>query len=112
VTRIQRYRWFHKATPYTNAGSNFVVVVGSDFTLSNVQGDLALIQIGGVTIDAWAVDNATAVGFEIEVLPRRMLIPPGGVYSTGGAGEVSLVECLDTSDIDGKDSLENAANIL
>ncbi len=101
---LVRYKWFDNGTPYTNKGEYFVVLVGVNFTRTFVD-NTALVQVAdsaGNVIDAviTALTTVTAVGeeFEVQFLPRRMLIPPGGVLTINGGSFASMVSCRTLTD--------------
>src|SRR5437879_3997860 len=88
-----KYTWLHQASPYTNNTDRFVVVVGANPVSTQVDStNVIIVQINGITIDA-VIFRITTSGEAMLSMPRRMLVPPGGVVTIGGTNDMSLVVC-------------------
>lgn len=109
----KRYQWQKVAAPFTNTGDRWACVMGADVVATIAQQNLYQVKDaqGGI-IDTIVMDlvTVTAVGeeFILAYLPRKLMVPPGGQVVAAGNPNLSVVICGDTSDRDGKDSLENA----
>ncbi len=109
---LVRYKWFKTpASPYTNNGEYFAVVTGLAFQLApgtqaanTTQYTVTVKDPAGDVIDEVAViaENYVAVPvtggtiFQV-VLPRRLLVPPGGTVN-GYNGKLSVVLCRTLTD--------------
>jgi len=88
------YKWFKVAPTYTNNSLYFVVIVGSDFGASQTNATI-LFQVkdaSGNAIDTIVVQFTTS-GEVVQLMPRKMLIPPGYVFTTNASGLASGVLC-------------------
>lgn len=90
------YKWFWQTLDFTNESTRFLVIVGvQDDTLDAASEGLTIRNVtGGTDIDSYVNLAFGVAASEMMVgLPRRMLVPPGGVIDgTAGVG-ISLVSC-------------------
>jgi hypothetical protein len=111
------------AVTYENTGTNWVAVVGADLNpVQTIAANQSIVVLQTVDAQENIVDTARIIGDNYVAAPasggtvvviqlvHKMLIPPGGSLESPGAntGSVLLIEALDTSAVDGRNSLENA----
>jgi hypothetical protein len=127
VTKHYNYIGAISTFPYTNKGSTFQVAVGAAFNTPSTLGAnsnspvLNVQDQGGAVADSVSFQGtnyvaAPASGGTVYIAQaaKKYLIPPSGqvVAVVAALSAIQIVECLDTSSVDGRDSLENALLIL
>lgn len=122
----QRYKYLPPQDAGTvNKSNTFYVVIGCSFGISNSLTsqqsvtEIAVDDNAGNLLDRVALaavtqiaDPATSSTAVLICLPRHMLVPPGCKVQNNATGKIMMVSCADTTELDGKDSLENALAIL
>lgn len=123
---VKHYRniGFINSFPYENTSTDWIIVVGVNWNaVGTVTANTAIVLIeiedaqeniiSTVVADGsnYIAAPATAGTIFVLALVTKLLIPPGGSLEAPGSSIASchLIEALDTSAIDDRDSLENAA---
>lgn len=105
-------KWTMVPTTYTNKTQSWVVIVGADMgiTQSNNAALLTVKDSAGNTIDVVYVAFTTS-GESLQMLYRRILLPPGGVVSSANSTNLSIVTCVSSTG-DVEESLKAALGFL
>jgi hypothetical protein len=116
---VGSYKFQKVSAPWTNNSDKFAVVVGSEFnvTFGNNTGIFFVQDAQSNVVDSvrQATTTVTAVGeeFEMQYLPRKMLVPPGFQFGNSGSLLAMVFICdFDKNAGDSMDSAEAAIKIL
>ena len=88
------YKWFSAPLDFTAAADKWVVVIGVSQATIDADTELIQVTLNSVVIDGFLLKTfGVAANEAIVGLPRRMLIPPGGILDGTATVIASLVEC-------------------
>lgn len=99
-----KYKHFKATASWTNTSDYYAVIVGAKLPAQGAGSSdtLLVVTLGGDVIDSVGYNIVTNGGV-LFTMPRRMLVPPGGVVTNVGTNIMSLVLCR---------TLEDAAILL
>ena len=98
----RKYEWFsltQNDLPYTSPGG-WIVVVGVGGLRLGSTGGISIKDVKGNQIDAFTWQVITGAGAMNTGMPRRMLVPDGGIITDndGSSTSVSCIRCQTLED--------------